>query len=436
MVSLRTKRFAVSILGSPSFAVAVAFALRITLLWLTHRHEDRSHPAFETVGLEARLIAFSLAQGKGFFGPYPGYDVVTACVAPVYPFLLAIGIKLFNLDAFGSTIFAQAMNCAFSAATCWPIFAIGKKLFGEKVGLASAWLWVFLPYALLLPLEWVWDQSLSALLLALIVQAAFALAESDSSLSWTAYGLMWAFAGLTNPTLCLLIPFFLGWLVLRKGGNRRRALSLAARAAFIFFLALVPWTIRNYYAIDGLVFVKSNFGMELWLGNNPEVKKIYTSELNPMNNLPQRISLILSGEPNYNRAKQRQAIAYIESHPHTFLRNTSDRVADLWTATYDSTVEPWIYVLRLGQADVWFCTAFSFLALAGLILALRADWQGSLPLAMCAILFPIPYYLTRSSLRFRHPIDPLLTIFTAYAIARLLAVLTRSPKRTPAEPNP
>jgi len=288
----------------------------------------------------------------------------------------------------------------------------------------------------LLPLEWVWDQSLSALLLALIVQATFALRVSESSLSWTGYGLLWAFATLTNPTLCLLLPFFLGWLIVRRSRNGGHSLALAAHAVFVFALALLPWTIRNYYAIDGLVFVKSKFGMELWLGNNPEVKKIYTSELNPMNNLPQRISLILSGEPNYNRAKQRQAIAYIENHPRTFLRNASDRVADIWSANYDSTVEPWIYNLHLGRADVWFCTAFTVVALAGLILALRAEWQDSLLLAMCLLLFPIPYYLTRSSLRFRHPIDPFLTIFSAYAITSLWAVFTRRPKRTPAEPRP
>lgn len=436
MFSPRTNRVAASLFRSPSLAVAVALALRIALLWLTHHGEDRSNPAFETVGLEARLVAFSLARGKGFFGPYPGYEALTACVAPVYPFLLAIGIKLFNLDAFGSTVFAQAMNSAFSAATCWPIFAIGKKIFGQKVGLASAWLWAFLPYAVLLPLEWVWDQSLSALLLALIVQATFALRESDSSLSWMGYGLLWAFAALTNPTLSLLLPFFLGWMVLRRGGNRRRSLSLAARAAFVFVLALVPWTIRNYYAIDGFVFVKSNFGMELWLGNNPDVKKIYTSELNPMNNLPQRISLILSGEPNYNREKQRQAISYIKSHPRAFFRNTSDRIMDLWTATYDSTVEPWIYVLHLRSADVWFCTVFSVMAFMGLVLALLTNWMDALPLAICLLMFPIPYYLTRSSLRFRHPIDPFLSIFVVYAIARLMAIYTHSLKRTSWEPHP
>jgi hypothetical protein len=111
-------------------------------------------------------------------------------------------------------------------------------------------------------------------------------------------------------------------------------------------------------------------------------------------------------------------------------------VIDIWSANYDSTVEPWIYNFYLGRADVWFCTAFSFLALAGLILAICANWQGSLPLALCLFLFPIPYYLTRSSLRFRHPIDPFLAIFTVYAIARFLAILRGRAGRQPSNLHP
>jgi 4-amino-4-deoxy-L-arabinose transferase-like glycosyltransferase len=433
MSSLQTKRTFAAILGSPNFAVAVAFALRMALLWLSHHHEDLSNPRFETVGLEARLVAFSLAQGKGFFGPFPGYEAITACIAPVYPFLWAIGIKVFHLGAFGATILAQVMNCAFSAATCWPIFAIGKRVFGEKIGLASAWVWGFLPYAVLMPLEWTWDQSLAALLLALIIQATFALHESDSSLHWTGYGLLWGFTALVNPTLCLLLPFFLAWLIARKRPIGGYSLALPARAVFVFALALLPWTIRNYYAIDGWVFVKSNFGMELWLGNNPSVKNVYTPELHPISNLSQRISLIMAGEPNYNRARQHQAIAYIEDHPRTFLNNLSDRFADTWAATYDSLVEPWILALHLSRADVWFCAAFSITSFAGLILALLGNWADALPLTLCLLLFPIPYYLTHTALRYRHPIDPIMTIFTVFAIARFLAIFQKSPRTEPSE---
>jgi hypothetical protein len=58
MSSEHTKRTAAALLGSPNFVVAVAFALRMVLLWLSHHHEDLSHPRFRTVGLEAKLVAF------------------------------------------------------------------------------------------------------------------------------------------------------------------------------------------------------------------------------------------------------------------------------------------------------------------------------------------------------------------------------------------
>jgi 4-amino-4-deoxy-L-arabinose transferase-like glycosyltransferase len=421
------ERKVAAVVSSPLFVAAAAFGVRLIFLWLSHYHEDRSHPTFETVGLEAKLLALSLAHGKGFSGPYPGYDLITACIAPVYPFLWAAGIKLLHLGSFGATLFAQVMNSAFSAATGWPIFAIGKRVFGEKIGLASAWLWALFPYSILLALEWTWDQSLAALTLALVVSATFSLAESMSPVAWTGYGLLWGFAALVNPTLCLLLPFFLGWLIIRRGGFRGPAFALAARAVVVFVLAVLPWTIRNYFAIDGVVFVKSNFGLEFWLGNNPAVKDVYAPELHPASNASERLLLVFTGEPNYNRAKERQAVSYIEKNPHAFLKNLFDRFLDTWAATYDSRVDPWILALHLSRADVWFCAAFSILSFAGLILALRSNWPDSLPLAMCLVLFPIPYYITHTALRYRHPIDPFMTIFTAYAVAHFTAFVKGIP---------
>jgi hypothetical protein len=423
MSSARIGRTLALALRSPAFAVVAAYGLRMAVLWLSHHNEDPVHPAFQTVGLESTLIALSLAKGKGFFGPYPGYETVTAALAPVYPFLAAIGYKLFRLDFFGGLLFCQTMNSAFSAATCWPIHAVGKKVFGERVGLASAWLWVFLPYAVLFPLEWTWDQSLGALLLTLIIWATLALRESTSSAHWSGYGLLWAFAALVNPTLCVLLPFLLGWLVIRRRQSARVSSGLVMRTVFLFVLALLPWTIRNYYAVDGLFFVKSNFGLELWLGNNPAVKEIYSPDLHPLRSRMERMQLILSGEPNYNRMKQREAISFIQAHPQAFLKNSFDRFVDNWAATYDSRNDAWIPMFHLSRADVWFCSVFSLLSFAGMILGLRANFPDSSPLAMCLLLFPIPYYITHTALRYRHPIDPFMTIFTVYAIVRLCSAV-------------
>ncbi len=424
MSSDRKKRVLACVLLSPTLAVAVALALRLVLLWLSHRGENLANPRFETVGLETKLVAESLAAGNGFFGPYPGYELPTACLAPVYPFLWAIGIKIFHLNSFGATILSQAMNSVFASATCWPIFGIGKRVFSRRIGLSSAWLWVVLPYAVLLPLEWMWDQSLSALMLAIIVWATFRLSESVSSLSLTIYGLLWGLAALVNPTLCVMLPFLLGWVIFRRGQTGWISLAAAAKVIFVFVLVLTPWSIRNYYAIDGLVFVKSNFGMEFWLGNNPGVKEIYTPERHPASNPRELIALALSGEPNYNRAKERQAIAYIKAYPRAFERNSLARIEDTWSASYDSRVEPWILALHASQLDVWFCSLFSALSFIGMFLALRSNWKEAFPLAMCLVVFPVPYYITHTAIRYRHPIDPMMTILTVYTISSLYTAIS------------
>jgi hypothetical protein len=50
---------------------------------------------------------------------------------------------------------------------------------------------------------------------------------------------------------------------------------------------------------------------------------------------------------------------------------------------------------------------------------------------MCLIVFPIPYYITHTALRYRHPIDPLMTIFAAYAVSRLWSALSPRPAAVP-----
>jgi dolichyl-phosphate-mannose-protein mannosyltransferase len=423
MFSDHTGRKMACILRSPTLAVVVAYALRMFLLWLSHQKEA-ARPMLEVLGLEEGRVAWSLATGKGFFGPFPGYEAVTAWLAPVYPFLWAICLRLFRLNSEALILLSQTMNCAFSAATCWPIFAIGKKLFGEKVGLASTWAWVFLPYAILMPLEWTWDQSLAAFILALIVDATLRLRESMSPLSWSGYGLLSAFAALVNPALCGLLPFLLAWLIYQRRRSGVMSPALYARVVLMFVLAVLPWTIRNYYAVDGWVFVKSNFGLELWLGNHPAS---YTKELHPMFSFPERFRLIMEGEADYNRGKLRMAVAFIQAHPREFIKKSWNRVLDTWSAREDSWVDGWIAGLHLSRVDIWLCSAFSVVSLAGLLLALRAIGMDALPLAMCLVLFPIPYYITHTALHYRHPIDPLMTIFAVYAISRLWRALSPRP---------
>ena len=98
-------------------------------------------------------------------------------------------------------------------------------------------------------------------------------------------------------------------------------------------------------------------------------------------------------------------------------------MADTWAGVYDSREDKWMNVLHLGTAEIYFCFVLSAFAAAGLVLALRRNAVDALPLALCVVVFPVPYYLTHTSLRYRHPIDPVLTLFAVYAARQIISRL-------------
>jgi len=426
LMSLRRPRVSLAkVLLSPAAAVTAALLLRFFFLWLSHHYEDPAHNRFVGYGLEALMVATSLASGHGFAEPFPHYPFTTAWLAPVYPWLVSFGALVFHLREHALGIFGQVLNVIFSSLTCYPIYFLTRKIYGASIGLASAWLWAFLPAAILMPFQWVWDQSLSALLLCLLLCQTYQLRESSSPKHWAAYGLFWGVAALTNPTLCVLLPFLAGWLWFQRAQRVMPSALLLTRAAFFFILILLPWTIRNYFEMGGLFLVKSNFGIEFWLGNNPHVKDTFTPMLHPIFNYRELALLSLNTEPVYNHMKEREALAFIRANPKTFLKLCYNRVVDTWTGKYDLLRDTFIQPMGAGRIYVWYNTIFSLLAFAGLLVGLWTRARESLPLAFCLLLFPIPYYITHSSLRYRHPIDPVMTIFVVLALATFFALFRR-----------
>src|SRR6202140_983139 len=82
--------------ASPWIVVAVAFGIRVILCLASHRAESKFHLGLQVIGREAGFIAWSLASGKGFSNPFPGYEAATGWLAPVFPFLWSIGYRIFD----------------------------------------------------------------------------------------------------------------------------------------------------------------------------------------------------------------------------------------------------------------------------------------------------------------------------------------------------
>lgn len=403
---------------SPATAVAAAFLLRMSLLWAIHRDRDAHAFLFFPSSLETWNIAWSLALGKGFSSPLTGMQGPTAWVAPAYPWLLAQALRLTHNNGYSATVLCLSLNCLASALTCWPIYAIARKFSDRKTALGSSWLWVFLPAAVIFPLEWLWDPACAAFFVALLVYWTLELRQSSSIPWWFGYGALWGIALLMNPATGILFPFLLLWLAERRAKNLQPWFSQAAVAVLACALCVAPWTGRNYAAFGKLVPVKDNFGLEFWLGNNPDVKRNWTPTHHPGSDPFEMQQLLQLGEAKYMEWKREQALAFIQAHPFLFARRAFGRAIDTWTGLADVPADRWLFALHAGTAYVWFTSVLSLLSLSGLVLLWRTFGWDAAPVWLSAALFPATYYASHVILRYRHPVDPLLTVLAVYAVSR------------------
>lgn len=83
-------------------------------------------------------------------------------------------------------------------------------------------------------------------------------------------GVIWGIAGYVRPVI-LLVPVALALVDLAHGPRRLVTTALeAAIAILLISLVALPWTMRNDRVLGAPVMVSTNFGPNLWMGNNPD----------------------------------------------------------------------------------------------------------------------------------------------------------------------
>lgn len=88
-------------------------------------------------------------------------------------------------------------------------------------------------------------------------------------------GLVWGLACYVRP-VALLLPVALIFAALPSGpGAVLRRVGRAAVVIMLMLAVLSPWTMRNYQLFGERVLVSTNFGPNLWMGNNPDSRGEY-----------------------------------------------------------------------------------------------------------------------------------------------------------------
>jgi len=399
---------------------SVACIARVAFVWNQQRkipHQVLARVPFDN---EAGNIASALAQGRGFSDVFRKPTGATAWLAPGYPLILSAIFRVCGAFTYPAFLAAVLLNCLLSSATTFPLFFAARRIAGVPSAALAAWLWALYPNGVILPFEWIWDTSLSAFLMATILWATVALCSTQKLRDWVAYGALWGIALLTNPALGILFPVFLAWLVFRRPGSSIVASKLAMAALGFALLICLPWTIRNYSIFHRVIPLRSNFPFELWIGNNDIFDEHAVGGIQRITQFAEIRLYTQLGESAFMDEKRRLALEFIRTHRALEVRLTARRVVATWLGTEN----PW---RDFRSTDSWLIrTIFLFngLILLGTISGIAMlSWRKNryaVPVALIAILFPLVYYATHTSLRYRHPMDAVLLFLTAVAIVSLV----------------
>jgi Dolichyl-phosphate-mannose-protein mannosyltransferase len=378
---------------------------------------------------ETGSIASSLATGKGFSNPFNRQTGPTAWLTPVYPLLVAASFKIFGLGSLSSFYFLVFLNIVFSTGVCIPIFFVGRRVAGLAAASLAAWFWALFPGAIMVPFEWIWDTSLAALLAALLLWATLEVAESARWRDWCGYGLLWGFTLMTNPAIGALLPFLLSWAAYRA--RPKNASFLAATlgkplvALLLAILCCVPWTIRNYSVFHRFIPLRSNFPFELYIGNNENYASNHPRYPPPITKERETVRYIHMGEIPFVDEEMRKAKLFMQEHPRRVLLLFGDRFAAFWTGA-PFAVQNFLATDSWLVRMVLLCSTVSALgALAGIGVLFWRRSPFVFPLTVYPAVFPFVYYITHTSLRYRHPIDPVVLLLTAIACAAAFRSLSR-----------
>ncbi len=384
--------------------------LRLAYILIAHTYRFKTTDDNFGFGFEMGRIGRALASGQGFSNPFHGITGPTAWEPPLYPFLIAAVFKLFGIYSKTSAIILLSINSLFSALTCIPIFRIANRCFGATVARWSSWLWAVFPPIMFWSTRWIWETSLASLLLAIIFWLTLVMEANQGRRRWLELGLLWGAAALTNTSLLAFMPACFLWILYTSSQSRKRVISRMAISISVFILCIAPWLVHNYETFGKFIFIRSNFGAELRLGNGPGADGTWMEYLHPTKNAHELNLYRQMGEVAYVAQCEREAIAFIRADKLRFAKLCILRFIYYWGGVPQPAKFPIKNVFYLLS---------SILAVFGLVRALQKRKPDAWLFFWLVLCYPLVFYITFPHPRYRHPIEPELGILMVYLVSEI-----------------
>jgi len=346
-------------------------------------------------------------------------DTPTAKFPPVYPPIVALVFKVLGVYSTSSALVLFLIQSVFAGLAAVCLLALGRRFFGNTVGLVAGFGWALYPSSLYESTAQVWYSELSVLLLLAIVLFATAITPERLTSKFAVLGGASALLVLTDSAMLVYVGVVLAWaLVFLRIGNWLRPLAAWSIAAAV---VVSPWAVRNWMVFDNPSVLKSNFGLELFFGNNPFSSggTLDPERQRALAALPQEelSRARAESEDAYFRYLGHAATTWIKEHPVDFVKLTGRRVSYYWGKF------PGVGPDRFRHYSwfhlVWYLPV-ALLAVAGGLT--RSKWGPPLLLlVLFLVVYPLPYYITHVQLfRYRYPVEAVLMLLAAIPVATRL----------------
>jgi hypothetical protein len=390
----------------------VALAIRVALLLLA--------PGFGLLPpMEMERVARSFAEGRGLANPFATPTGPTAHLLPLYPMVLGAIYKIWGTGSTG--ILVQGLfSCILASLRCALLFPLARlmSLDARTAGLASI-LSVFYIPAFATEIRGGWDAPLTALFLMGLACLAILIARRPTLSLRSALG-SGILVGLSTLLSAVLLASSLGFMAAGALIFRRRLrdyLTWCIVCGAVVLLCLTPWALRNRQQLGKTIWLRSNFGFELWQAyhEGAGVGALDTSALlGPAVNVEISNRVAMVGEVEFQASMERDAFGWIQAHPTQALQLFVAHGVYFWFPPGQ-----WL-PLRLVRG------LLTVLAGAGLWILLARKSPAGYVLAVIWIVFPLIYYVVYWSSRYRYPMEWTLLLAAAVVPCALWSRFTRS----------
>jgi 4-amino-4-deoxy-L-arabinose transferase-like glycosyltransferase len=371
-------------------------------------------------------LAVHLCEGQGY---RLENDHVTVRRPPLYPLVLAGVYRVFGVSVVWGRLFQVLLGTSLVAL----VFFVGRRFFTVGVAWISAALVAVNPFLIFISAYLLTENLYIILLLASVLIPAKTPSSAGSWPRTVLMGVVFGLACLCRPTAWMVVWWVAGVGLILGGRSLMGRVVRSGVFLAAVLLTLLPWAIRNHGVFDKWIFFTSHGGITFYQGNNDAVLEYpqYYGGVAPLYMLPGYDEL--KSMPEIEKDDAARAMG------RSFLRENKGRVPLL---VWRKFVRFWRFQSDVGLSGVrsgWWWNKdsglgkvassldvgflYSVLVMPLFVLGFFSSLRNRRRFVFLAGLVVVHMFISlvfHGSLRMRIPIEPVMAMFAAETLWRVV----------------